>query len=283
MTLLRWPMILALILADKVQPLIDARPPFLLPLHEETALERLVRVVLRGPFGGTIVAADAAFSADVKNALSGFVVQHVALPSAAQGTVGALAPALKFAEEFRARWERAMAAANARFKDESDDDGDDNDDDTPAKNPKGPPRKSQPGHAHAPQDWGRHSKNADVKIRGLARSFERDGVMLFRAERPLLRPELQAQLVEAFARESADKRDQARPFAQAVHQGVRAYPVLLSRAVIPEITALPPSTLFDDWLLNQLKRIQDVQVEDAGVLESLSSAEDYERIKRELE
>ena len=272
-------MIIALILADKVLPLIDALPPFLLPLGNETALERVARVVLRGPFGGTIIASDAGHSKDVQEALTGFAVRHVALPLTARpGSIGALTPALAFAEDFRTRWERAMAAANARFKDEPDDDSDE---DSDAARPNG--KKSKPGKPDAPQDWVRHSKNADVKVRGLARSFERDGVMLFRAERPLIRPELQAQLVEAFARESSDKRDQARPFAQAVHHGIRAYPVLFDRAIIPELSALPPDTDFDDWLLHQLKRTQDVPVQDAGTLESLSSEAEYERIQEMLE
>ena len=277
-------MIIAVILADKLTPLVQNLPPFLLPLNDETSLERVARVVLRGPFGGTVVAAHSKYQAEVRDALSGFAVQHVTLPAAAApGTVGALAPALKFAEDFRARWERARAAAAARFNDDDDDDEEDDDDGaareakTPAPAPASQRGKKRTGAAA--KDWARHSKNADVKVRGLARSFERDGIMLFRAERPLIKPELQAQMVEAFARESAEKKDKARPFAQAVHAGIRAYPILFDRNVIPEISRVAAGTKFDDWLLGQLARTQDVQVQDAGAVESLDSESDYERLQ----
>jgi CTP:molybdopterin cytidylyltransferase MocA len=274
-------MIIAVILADTLQPLIQNQPPFLLPLKDETSVERVARVVLRGPFGGTVVAAHAKYQSDLKEALSGFAVQHVALPAAAiPGTVGALLPALKFAEDFRTRWERARAAAAARFKeDDSDEDEDDDADEPPS--PKRKKNTPKQGAAEV-RDWSRHSKNADVKVRGLARSFERDGIILFRAERPLIKPELQAQMVEAFARESADKKDKARPFAQAVYSGIRAYPVLFDRNVVPQIAKVAAATPFDDWLLDQLSRVQDVSVQDAGALESLNSEADYERIRTEL-
>ncbi len=75
----------------------------------ETAIEHVAGMVLRGPFGGTLVAAHPAQSDAVKAALQGFAVQHVA--ASGDGAHALMISALKAATAFRARWERAMAAA----------------------------------------------------------------------------------------------------------------------------------------------------------------------------
>ena len=105
-------MIVAVILADRDSPPIDGKPPYLLPLDNDTLIERIVRVVVRGPFGGVVVASAASIHSDVQEALSGFAIQHLELK---QGQKGALQQSLQFAREFRARWEKAMAAAAQRF------------------------------------------------------------------------------------------------------------------------------------------------------------------------
>ena len=271
-------MIVAIILADFTQPLIRGHVPYLLPMGDETVIERIARVVLRGPFGGTIVASAASFHSEVRSALEGFAVQHVALGGGGgelqSGSAGAAAQALKFAESFRVRWEKAMAAAAERFGAGDDDEDDDA--------PQTPPGARKPRNKKA-ADWASHSRSADVKVRGLARSFERDGVILFRGDCPLIAPDLQAQVVEAFARDAPIKAKGRRPFAQAVHNGLRGYPLVIERAAIPELLALPPQTVFDDWLLAQLPRIQDVPVQDGAILQRIGSDEDYENILGALE
>ena len=280
-------MIIALILADQTAPLIRNSTPYLLPVGDESVIERVARVVLRGPFGAAVIASPASSAKELRSALNGFVVQYATLPAAAPGTpgtMGSLTAALKFSEEFRARWEKARAAAAQRFNaddEDDDDDQEDDDDEDDAAPPKSSGKsrttssKSQPASKDTRGEWSRHSANADVKVRGLARSFERDGVMLFRGESPLLRPELQAQMVESFAREAQQKGPKARPFAQAVHQGARGFPVLIDRAAIAEVMALPPAVVFDDWLLDQLPRVQDVQLQEGAALERIRTEEDY--------
>ena len=267
-------MIVAIILADRLEPLIHGQAPYFLPVSGdgdiedeedgETVLERLTRTVLRGPFGGTIVAAAPEHEARIKELLSGFAVQHLKL-SPARAHVS---EALMFAEAFRARWQKAMAAAAQRFPviEESDDE-----EEEAEASPKGKKavRRPQAKGKPAPQEWSKHHKSADVKIRGLARSFERDGVILFRGEQPISRPDLQAQVVEAFGREGAEKAGAARPMAQAVYQSVRGYPVLLSVDAAKEAAALPRATDFDDWLLQQLKRVQDVSVDDPAAIQRI--------------
>src|SRR5207253_525852 len=49
-------MIIAIILADRVLPPIQGISPYLLPLEGETVIERVAATVLRGAFGGTVVA-----------------------------------------------------------------------------------------------------------------------------------------------------------------------------------------------------------------------------------
>lgn len=285
-------MIIALILADQTAPLIRNSLPYLLPVGDESVIERVARVVLRGPFGATVIASPASSAKELKSALNGFVVQYATLPIAGPGTMASLTAALKFSEEFRARWEKARAAAAQRFNaddDDEDDEEEEDDDDeggaAPSKSP-GKSRttssKSQPASKDTRAEWSKHSANADVKVRGLARSFERDGVMLFRGESPLLRPELQAQMVESFAREAQQKGPKARPFAQAVHAGARGFPVLIDRAAIAEVMALPPSVVFDDWLLDQLTRVQDVQLQEGAALERIRNEEDYAALLKTL-
>jgi CTP:molybdopterin cytidylyltransferase MocA len=247
-------MIVAVILADRDSPAIDGKPPYLLPLDNDTLIERIVRVVVRGPFGGVVVASAASIHSDVQEALSGFAIQHLELK---QGQKGALQQSLQFAREFRARWEKAMAAAAQRFGGAE----------KGAKESRG----SKDGDAKA--DWSRHRKSPDVKVRGLARSFERDGVMLFRGERPGVTAELQARIVETFARENA------RPVVQPLYAGERGYPVLFDLDVARELESLAAGTDINAWLLNQLSRIQDFAVDDSAVVDKIESDADYTRFK----
>jgi len=262
-------MIVAVILIDP-KALADALPAALLEADGRTLLEIATGTVLRGPFGGTIVASPPEFSADVHNALHGFAVQHADSPSK-KGPHEPLIHALKAAAQFRQRWEKIRAQAASRFQHSDDDD------DSPARGKKGPVNETD-----AQSDWGRHKQNPDVKVRSLARSFDRDGVALFRAEAPLVTLELQAQMVEAFAREAADKDDEARPIAQALYEGRRGYPILLGTAAANEIAALPATTDFDAWLLDQLSRVQDVAVQESGAVETVRAAAELEALRPRL-
>ena len=187
------------------------------------------------------------------------MVQYaIASPTRRPARWGSLHAALKFSEEIRARWEKAMAAAAQRFNADADDDDEDEDDDDDEEDDEAPANSSltsRPTHsknggrkAEPKAEWSRHSANADVKVRGLARSFERDGVILFRGDSPLIRPELQAQLVESFARAGAAKGPEGaalcagRPPGRARISGAdrpRRHP--------PKLMALPADTVFDDW------------------------------------
>jgi CTP:molybdopterin cytidylyltransferase MocA len=257
-------MIISIVIVDQLE--LHGKPACLVELGEETALEHLVRTVLRGPFGVIIVAAPSELSARVKEALDGFAVQHV------EGASGQplLAAALKFGRDYRERWERVMAEARAHFGEDADDDK------------RAAKAACKPIKGAAKVGWAGFKSSADVKVRGLARSFDRDGVMVFPADHPAISLELQAQMVEAFGREAADKGANAKPLAQAVHAGQRGYPIVIDLPISNEVQALSVSTRFDDWLLSQLPRIQDVSVQDAGAVSVLRSEGDYENICRLL-
>ena len=196
----------------------------------ETRIEHVTRTVLRGPFGVTLVAALPAFQPKLQELLKGFTVQHLELKPAASPQ-DVLREALAAAREARARWEKAMRGAQARFTGEPEE--------------AGPPVALK--------------KSPDVKIRALARSFERDAVMLFRGDEDWLSPEAQARMVEAFAREGA-RGPAARPLAVALRQGVRGYPVLLATGVADEAGGLSAAADFEAWLAQQGPRVLEVAV-----------------------
>lgn len=255
-------MIIALVIFDRTQPRLQDKPPCLAPWGDESMLEHLISTILRGPFGGTVVALHPDFTRAAQEQLRGFALQSIAIKSFADGPHSALREGLTAATALRERWEKAMAVAASRFHDSGG-------------------GKSR-GAANDKNTLSAHRGSKDVKIRGLARSFDRDGVMLFRGDYPAMSLELQAQVVEAFGREGADKGSAARPFAQAVHQGSRGYPLILSVEAAREVAALPASTGFDAWLLKNVERVQDVNCEAWGASAVLHSAEDYEAIRRRM-
>jgi len=252
-------MIVAIILCDRTPAIRDDKSVYLLPLDGETVIERVTRTVLRGPFGGTVVVSAPALSAQIRQLLAGFAVQHVEAARTEDGPHAALREALACAESFRRRWEKAAAAASARFS--------------------GADESARPARQ---SDWARHRQSADVKIRGLARAFECDGVILFRGDRPGLTPELQAQVVDAFGRQAEGPQTPTRPFAQAVHAGRRGYPILMDLAAAREVAALPPATDFDAWLGQRPERVLDVAVSDSAVVAEIASAADFQKFRDEL-
>jgi hypothetical protein len=259
-------MIIGIVVVDNSDAQLHAKAPYFAALGKESALEHLVRTVVRGPFGVTIVVASPHNSIEIKKLLGGFAVQFVD----AGTDQHLLSAALKFAADYRQRWEKVMADAKARFAGKDDEDEEDDKQ----------IRKS--GKKEGGKDWANLKSSADVKVRGLARSFDRDGIILFPADRPAITLELQAQMVEAFGREQADKGAKARPIAQAVHAGERGYPVVMDLSVVKEVEGLPAETKFDDWLLAQLARIQDVPVQDRGATSVLRNNDDLSEIMRLL-
>lgn len=245
-------MIVAIILCDRADIVIDGKPVYFLPLGEETVLERVVRTVLRGPFGATIVATAPAVAEQARALLSGFAVQQLALDRLSDDPNAGLAQALKFAAQARARWQRAMAGAAARFG----------------------------GAGKGQDDFSRHRRSPDVKIRGLAHSFQRDGVILFRGERPLSGPELQAHIVAAFGTETGPS---AHALTRPVCAGQRGYPVLLDAALVNEVAALPPGVNLEAWLQQHAERVREVRVDELAAVESIDNAKDYVRIRQRFE
>ncbi|HLX64401.1 MAG TPA: hypothetical protein VKX17_24215 [Planctomycetota bacterium] len=229
-------MIVAILLADKSDP--DSARYFAAN-GGATVIERVASTVLRGPFGGTLVAARPEISAKIKDSLQGFALQIVETSGAKSGAHSILIEGLKAAEAFRARWEKAMAAAALRFQ-------------------KSPGKEAGGKSGGAPGDWNKHKQSADVKIRGLARSFERDGVLVLPADSVEIGKEQLARMVEAFARDGQEARPHA--FVQAVIDGARGWPVIMSPDAAREVAALPVETVFAKWLVKDIERVKDVGI-----------------------
>ena len=107
-------------------------------------------------------------------------------------------------------------------------------------------------------EWSKHKKSPDVKIRGLARSFERDGVLVCPGDFAEIQKEQLAQMVEGFARDGQST--SPHPFAEAVSAGLRGWPVMLSLDGAREVAALPAETVLPDWLLKNVERVCDIRV-----------------------
>src|SRR5205814_10033602 len=99
-------MIVAIVLADKSMP-DDGH--YFERRGEAAFIERVASTVLRGPFGGTLVASRPESVAKIKDALHGFALQHVDTSRAAAGAHGILSEGLIAAEASRSRWEHARA------------------------------------------------------------------------------------------------------------------------------------------------------------------------------
>jgi len=265
-------MIIALVILDRTQPFLQNNAPCFAklpaahasgpenPPADSSLLEHLVSTVLRGPFGGTIVALHNDLAEAAQEQLHGFAVHPFTVKNIAAGPHAAWIEGLAAAAAFRERWEKAMAAAQSRFQ--------------------GAPGRSSSGAQPAPpkNTWAEHRASKDVKIRGLARSFDRDGVIVFRGDYPAMSLELQSQLVDAFGKEASSPR----PIAQAVYQGRRGYPLILNLDAAKEVQSLSLNTDLDAWLLQNLPRIQDVNVEYWGAAAPLHSTEDYDDLCEKL-
>ncbi len=259
-------MIIAIVLAEPLAP-VDGEQPYFLDAGGVSVLERAVSHVLRGPFGGTIVATSSDLEADCRETLAGFAVQYAVTDDPATVAKAGLLEAAAF----RKRWEKAMALASQRFGAK------------PGKKPDNS-RASQYQNTRAKDDddedggdertdWKGLQKNSDVKIRGLARSFDVDGIMLFRGERAGLKLETQALLIDTYTREANSGATQS--LARIVANGRDAYPVLANLAAAKELENLPLSTSIDSWLGSQTEKILRVNSDDPAVSADLKTAADF--------
>jgi len=221
-------MILALLIANNPD-----ESAYLATGEGGAVIETVAATALRGPFGAVMFAARADYADRLDVALEGFALQHVDASTAKPGAHGVLIAAIKAAEAFRLRWEKVRAAAAGRFENKD----------------AGAGKKS---------DWGKHKQSADVKIRGLARSFDRDGILVIPADAHELKAEHLARVVEAFARDGQDATPHS--FAQAVSNGERGWPVGMTLDAAKEVSALPPETDFAAWLLKNVQRVKDVNL-----------------------
>jgi hypothetical protein len=240
-------MIVAIVLAEP-QPSQDGEQPYFSEHGESAVLDQAVSRVLRGPFGGTVIATTSELEEECQELLDGFAVKYAVADDASFVAKAGLLEAAAF----RKRWEKIMAGAAQRFN-------------AGGKKKSG---KAQAAHDHEDEedeeggtaDWKSLQKSGDVKVRGLARSFDCDGVMLFRGDRPDLKLETQAALVEAFAREGAGKN-----FARVSYKGKPGYPVLANLQGFKELEALPLDVPLDTWLAKNEGKILVVPVDDPGV------------------
>ncbi|HYG75323.1 MAG TPA: hypothetical protein VEK08_10005 [Planctomycetota bacterium] len=272
-------MIVALVILDRLAANLQDKPSYFSELAPgKSVIEQVVSTVVRGPFAGTVVASLVEYFDRAQEHLHGFAIHPLKVANPKAGVHAPIIDGLNFADSFRERWEKARAAASARFTDDEDDE---DDEEAPAPISG---RKSNGTHRGAKKkaDWAKHRDSKDVKLRGLARSFDRNGVILFRGDRPAITVNLQAQIVEAFGREGADKGPKARSFAQAVHNGVRGYPVLMSFEAAREVAALPAATKFDDWLLQNIQRVQDVNTDEWGAVAEVRDSESLAQIAERL-
>lgn len=254
-------MIVAIVLAEPVGDT-DGEQPYFLEHAESTVLDQAVSRVLRGPFGGTVIATTSEFQEDFEEILEGFAVKYAIADDASFVAKAGLLEA----SAFRKRWEKIMAGAAQRFSgggqpgqrgkkgapkqppQHFDEDGDADEED------------DGDDHEGGASDWKTLQKSGDVKVRGLARSFDCDGVMLFRGERPALKLETQAALIEAYVRDGAGKN-----FARVSFEGKAGYPVLANLAGLKELEALPLHVKLDNWLEQNAAKVLDVPVSDAAV------------------
>lgn len=257
-------MIIAIVLADPLKP-IDGEQPYFLDAGGASVLERAVSRVLRGPFGGTIVATSSDLEASCRDALSGFAVQYAITDDPATVAKAGLLEA----SAFRKRWEKAMAAAAQRFGAKAGKNAPQN----RTRDLKNDSDEEEDEGGEETTDWKGLQKNADVKIRGLARSFECDGIMLFRGERAGLKLETQALLVDTFTRDS--QQGGTKSLARIVSNGKDAFPILANLSAAKELENLPLSTPIEAWLAGQTDKLLRVNSDDPAVSAELNTEDDY--------
>jgi molybdenum cofactor cytidylyltransferase len=95
--------------------------------------------------------------------------------------------------------------------------------------------------------------------------------LIILGDQPLIRPQTIHQIMAGYHQSGA-------LVVIPAHQGKRGNPVLLSRSVFPEVTALQGDTGCRSIFANHLNAILKVEVEDPGILIDIDSQEDYDRL-----
>jgi molybdenum cofactor cytidylyltransferase len=108
---------------------------------------------------------------------------------------------------------------------------------------------------------------------GLAAVDEQsDAALIVLGDQPFIRPQTFNQIITEYRRARAQ-------IIIPTCQGNRGNPVLLDRALFPEVMALEGDIGCRAIFPNHLEEIVKVEVEDAGILQDLDRPEDYDRLK----
>jgi molybdenum cofactor cytidylyltransferase len=108
---------------------------------------------------------------------------------------------------------------------------------------------------------------------GLAAVDEQsDAALIVLGDQPFIRPQTLNQIIAEYRRTRAQ-------IIIPTCQGNRGNPVLLDRALFPEVMALEGDIGCRAIFPNHLEEIVKVEVEDAGILQDLDRPEDYDRLK----
>ncbi len=99
-----------------------------------------------------------------------------------------------------------------------------------------------------------------------------DGALIVLADQPFIRPTTLNCIVDRYRYSNAQ-------IAIPVYTGVRGNPVLLGRAVFPEIMALHGDIGCRAIFAGHLEKIVKVEVEDVGILLDIDNRDDYERLR----
>ncbi len=99
-----------------------------------------------------------------------------------------------------------------------------------------------------------------------------DGALIVLADQPFIRPATLDRIVDGYRHSDAQ-------IAIPVYRGIRGNPVLLGRAVFPEIMALHGDIGCRAIFGGHLEEIVKVAVEDVGILLDIDNGDDYERLR----
>ena len=103
-------------------------------------------------------------------------------------------------------------------------------------------------------------------------SGQMNGALIVLADQPFVRSETIDRIIERYRRSGAEI---VIPF----YEGQRGNPVLLDRAVFPEAMALEGDTGFRAMFASHAGDIENVDVDDSGILLDIDDIADYERLR----
>lgn len=111
---------------------------------------------------------------------------------------------------------------------------------------------------------------ASLRIGLVETADEADAVVVLPTDHPLVRPDTVAALIEAYRERSA-------PIVRAVHRGAPGHPVLIDRALFTELGRDPLPRGAETVLERHAESIDDVAVDDPGVVADIDTPADYDR------